>query len=527
MPIMRVGVQAAQGSTGQIVDDGVAAANITSLQNLSTTDSVAYSTDYGATWTTVAAGGTSTPGPVTGTSFRMRRGTAGGYPIPVDINFTEQMPNVFWDPAASSLRLRDGTAVGGGNVPGVYIPTGWGAKWRARLQQAGSGSALARIAWVGDSVLAGAWCSDLENKNLPGLINAQLQAKYGDGGSGYSSSWRTDLILANAGYTPQGRWTLSGTWAANPSVLDGPGGNHIRAGSANATATKVVRGTTVIVTLFSGNSASFGSYTVTIDGVVQGSAVSTNTGTQSIIRRTFTGLSAGNHTVIVTATDANGSTTYLFLCGIEGINASGVVTHNYARGSYPSAVFNNVAAMSYVYTDGSTFGGSSVGSFGPAGLWSGGRRNPADLVVWGMGLNDARFGTGGSSTVSPDAFAQNLERFLVGIRDVDTSGNADSLNPNTEILLLAPHAGSPAFQGSATTRYYAAYCEQMRSMAEIYGCAFLNVWQMAGNNWKTWLDAGYFGTNAVGTGIAGTDAVHPSDAGFSQMAAMVSPYIVL
>lgn len=421
-----------------------------------------------------------------------------------------------------------GQALGGfgsSSVPGVYLPKGWGDKWKAKLALAGAGQSLARIAWVGDSVLAGAWCSDLENKNLPGLINAQLQAKYGDGGSGYSSSWRTDLILANAGYTPLGRWTLAGTWAANPSVLDGPGGNHIRAGSANATATKVVRGTTVIVTLFSGNSASFGSYTVTIDGVVQGSAVSTNTGTQGIIRRTFTGLSAGNHTVVVTATDANGSTTYLFLCGIEAVNASGVVTHNYARGSYPSQVFNNVSGASYVYTDGSTFGGASVGSFGAAGHWSGGRKNPADLVVWGLGLNDSRFGLGGSTIVTPDAFASNLERFLAGVRDGDGT-NYDSLNPDTEIMLMAPHAGSPTFQGG-TVRYYANYCEQMRAMAEVYGCAFINVWQMAGNNYKAWLDAGYFGTNANGLGGAGTDAVHPSDAGFAQMAAMVSPYIVL
>ncbi|MDO9313396.1 MAG: Ig-like domain-containing protein [Burkholderiaceae bacterium] len=86
MSIIRVGVQCPFTASGQIVDIDGAASNVTSIQNLSAAESVAYSVDGGATFISIGSGTTvSVSLLITDVPLRMRRGSAGGYPIPVDI----------------------------------------------------------------------------------------------------------------------------------------------------------------------------------------------------------------------------------------------------------------------------------------------------------------------------------------------------------------------------------------------------------------------------------------------------------
>lgn len=87
MPTIRVGVQANSTSTGQIVDIDAGRANVSQLANTSA-ESIQYSTNFGSTWTTVAAGASVSVGDVTAKGFRVRRLNAGGYPLPIDVTFS-------------------------------------------------------------------------------------------------------------------------------------------------------------------------------------------------------------------------------------------------------------------------------------------------------------------------------------------------------------------------------------------------------------------------------------------------------
>ena len=71
MPIIRVGVQAPQGSPGQIVDTDGPVTGISSIANVSA-EQIAYSMDGGASWATLSAGQSANGGTVTAGMLRMR-----------------------------------------------------------------------------------------------------------------------------------------------------------------------------------------------------------------------------------------------------------------------------------------------------------------------------------------------------------------------------------------------------------------------------------------------------------------------
>ena len=107
MPIIRVGVQAPQGSAGQVVDlDANPNATISSIANVSA-EAVAYSLDGGGTWTTIAAGASAGGATVGAGMFRMRKvASTGAYPAIVDV-----------DAAPSS------SVSGGGNAEAIAAST--------------------------------------------------------------------------------------------------------------------------------------------------------------------------------------------------------------------------------------------------------------------------------------------------------------------------------------------------------------------------------------------------------------------
>jgi len=85
MPIIRVGVQAPQGSSGQVVDLDGPRATISSIANVSA-ESIAYSLDGGSSWTTLLAGASGGGATVNGGMLRLRKVASGGYPATVDVN---------------------------------------------------------------------------------------------------------------------------------------------------------------------------------------------------------------------------------------------------------------------------------------------------------------------------------------------------------------------------------------------------------------------------------------------------------
>ncbi|MBB3193940.1 SGNH/GDSL hydrolase family protein [Roseateles terrae] len=404
-------------------------------------------------------------------------------------------------------------AVAGGVSASQYVsaPAGWDTGWRAALA-----SGTARLSAAGDSMTKGLLCSDLDVKSWVRLMAADLQAKYGDGGSGFKPSCHSVAGINSAAYTtalPAAcLWATTGTWDQNLTNCDGPSGSVLQAKSAGATLTYTrARGTSIDIYFLNGNSAAFGSWSYQIDGGGWMSAGSTNTGAQGIGVRTINGLSAGNHTVQIRADDAS-STVFFFFCGIRARNATGVRVDNYGRGSYIAQVFNNEVGGTFTTTGGQVFGGASSGLFGPAGKWSGGSLNPTDLAIWSFGLNNARFTT---PTTTPQMFYRAGQQYLEDVR---------AGNPNASLMILMQHRGDVSFE-DATNRYYSQYIGMAKQLADQFGAAFVDLWK-AGKQSYSWMNGqGYWGNQNV-PGAAGTDLVHFSDAGEVWAKNIITPLVI-
>lgn len=406
--------------------------------------------------------------------------------------------------------------------PGLHIPGGWGANWKAARATAKAGSGLARVAFAGDSLFAGLLSSNLDTKGYVGLIKTALQAAYGNGGSGFKGVADTaqvlDISLAAYGNAVAGLIATTGTWTVS-TTPDGPGMQCLESVVSGSTATYAVNGTSASIVYYTDGSASFGSFAVTIDGVSQGT-INSDTGGSSgptaIAEIVYSGLSAGNHTIVITTS----GTLAVFICGVSGRNATGVVVDKYARGSFPSTALSNTAAASWkasgtVYT---------VSTFGNAGQWSGGSLRPCDLCIYGMGLNDA-IGGANYSLTTPDTYIANVRRYLDDVKD--GSGQTGA----TDIVLLANHRGKVnPYQEDATTTYYANYIARLRGLADYYGAAFINLGELGHNSWNWMVAQGYMGlaagTTPGASGTSGTaDVVHLSDTGHQWAANQILPIL--
>ncbi|MFD5899050.1 GDSL-type esterase/lipase family protein [Streptomyces sp. NPDC060366] len=374
------------------------------------------------------------------------------------------------------------------DAKGVYVPAGWGEHWRAARAQAVAGTGLARIVTLGGSATQGFYASNPHTASWPGVVRAALQAEFGDGGGGFKSSSMSSTVLASGDATALAAWQSAGaivgqtgTWSLSANRY-GPGITGVYTEAAGATMTYVVRGATVRIFTISGGTRP--SFTYAIDGA-SAVTVTVPAGSAAVQVTTVTGLTAGNHTVVLTC----GTTTtgqYLTVAGVSGENASGVIVHNLARAGAGSGSYATLPESALNAT------------------WNGGVSYPADLCIYTAGPNDA------SSDVLPDVWVDNLAAWLKGVRDTGASVGA------TDIVIGLPHYG----KHTGSTARYAEYAARLRSLADAHGAAVVNWWTIGRNSWEFWNGQGLWGTNA-GTGAAGSDSVHLSDAGFEVMAAPV------
>lgn len=377
--------------------------------------------------------------------------------------------------------------------PGIYVPPGWGRFWAAKRDAAVAGTGLARIVTVGGSATQGMYASNPRTKSWPGVMAATLQSLYGDGGSGLQQTSLSSTVLAAGDAAALAAWTTAGavvaqtgTWTQGGSKY-GPGGNYIYSDTTGNTLTFKARGTLVRIYTVVG-SGTRPAMLYSIDG---GSDVSVAqpSGTAAIQVTSITGLSDIEHTVVVKVGTASAGQ-YLSVCGVSGEKASGVVVHNCALAGATSATFglNATTALNATYNGGVDF--------------------PGDLVIYTAGPNDA------AANTAADTWAANVAKWLKAVRD---TGSAVG---DTDVILAIPHLGNH----DVTNFKYQDYALRARGLADTYGCAFVNWWALGRNSWPYWNSLGYWGTNA-GTGVAGTDSVHMSDAGFAFMAGAVLPLL--
>lgn len=398
---------------------------------------------------------------------------------------------------------------------GVYMPSDWGQFWKPKRDAALAGTGKATVAFVGDSVTRGYYASRLD-KGWAGLVTTALRGANGsvsDGGSGFQSMADTEVFMQSRGLTSgqTAFWAsggtnefvaLTGTWTADApgasGVLDGPAAAYLK-GSAGASATFAVRGTTVkvygIVPL-SGQTV-----TITIDG----SPNTFNLPASGIWTAVYSGLSTGAHTVVVTCTTVNGN--WIYLSGVSGENASGLVANNFGVGGARSVTMSNLTGAQSGVTV------SSVsGTFGPAGTWTGGPNYPADLVIYAHGLNDL------SGTVPIDTYANYVERFLNAVKG---AGLASAATGATDIVIFAPAWGK-----FDSAQVGAEYSQRLRGLAEHYGAALIDCNPaLIRNSYAYGSSLSYWSGGAAAPGTVGSDNGHPSDQGHALMKSLLYPYL--
>ncbi|MFF9269067.1 GDSL-type esterase/lipase family protein [Streptomyces rochei] len=394
------------------------------------------------------------------------------------------------NPAGTTVRrgIIGNTTARSPQEPFMYVPPGWGKRWFAARDNAGS--SLARIVAVGGSATAGFYASNPLTKSWPGLLASTLQGMYGDGGRGFQSSALSPTILSGSDPAALAAWQAAGaavgqtgTWTQGGSFY-GPGGHYLYTSTAGNTLTFKVRGSTVRIYTVAG--AGRPAFTYQIDAASPVSV--TQNATSSIQVTTVTGLANAEHTVVLTA----GAGDYLSVCGVSGENPTGVVVHNLAVAGATSARY-----------------GTSHTAASMNAVWNGGPDFPADLAIWSVGANDA------SANNSADVWSSNVARWLRAIRD-----NSPAVG-DVDILFAMPHFG----RHEGTNFRYQDYIARARGLCDTYGAAYVNWWGLGRNSWEYFNSLGYWGTNA-GTGAAGTDSVHLSDAGFQYMADSLLPLLL-
>lgn len=372
-------------------------------------------------------------------------------------------------------------------LTGIYVPYGWGTRaWRpklaAQIANPAAGNPIAAI--VADS-LAHHACSNPATKSWPALMRAALQSLGGNGGSGYKGAALTTTgVTTLAGATAAAAWaaaidTTAGTWSTG---TQGAGNYSITTAVGGSTVTVNFTGTAVDWFTIEGTVAA--TYTWAIDG--GGATTITPSASNIEVMHSVTGLSAGNHTLVLTFTGASGT---MFFNGATGRNATGVRVDTFAR--FGAATGNFVEAY------GLGWNGGSKGTVAP------------DLLIFALAANDS---TGASSG---DNWETNIRTFLTDA--LDGTGRTGA----TDVILWLPHIGKL----DASQKLFQDYCARARGLADAYGAALVNMWAVGRASWNYWNGLGYWGNSSTYSGLTGTDNVHLSDAGHQAVWNAMSPLV--
>lgn len=355
---------------------------------------------------------------------------------------------------------------------GLWVPRDWGANWRtARNAHAASPAKI--VAW-GDSITQGFYSSDFTPPGTSWFakVVGDLQSAYSDGGSGFQSVINSSVLgVAGANYV-----TLTGSWTLQAATMNEAAIFPASAGVGTVTF-PAVRGTSIdihyVQTTVPGVQFSYA-----IDGGAP--TVFTCGGQASVDLRTLaiTGLGAGSHSVVLTATTGNP-----ILVGVTGKNATGIIADNMGF----AGRFATAGTGTTWLTGGKTAQQVSISD-----------RNP-DLFIVSLGLNDA------SGAEAITVYMTAISRFLYGVRFND---------PDVDMLIITQHEGNLLDTGY----FFSQYAGLVRGIAETYNCALYDAWQHGKNSWDYWNGLGNWGVTGGSGGGAGTDLIHPSNAGYAAMA---------
>lgn len=271
-------------------------------------------------------------------------------------------------------------------------------------------------------------------------------------------------------------WTFTGTWTHEQN--DCISQKNVYSGGTVSTATLVFTGTEISIIHRKGSNGSANGVTVTIDGVSKTPPNFYNAATTYNNVTTYSELSAGEHTMVITADPTAGK--YCFL-------SDALVKNPVESGDKGCYVYDfgmpSIATSAFV---------SSASAIVPI--------TGAQLVMIELGINDR---------ANPAQFLANMRTILTAI----------SASTTTSILLVAANMIS-----DANAANYKTIIGYMYQLADEYNCAVVDMY----DRWGEYAVAqaqGLMGETTY-TGNAGLDLYHPSDKGHRDYAHAIAANIL-
>lgn len=375
------------------------------------------------------------------------------------------------------------------------------------------------IAVMGDSITFGLYASCLNLakptvSNYAGILSKKLQAKYGDGGSGFAPNIVNTFPGSTLPYASgdDAHVVQTGTWTPNKVAINGGIGNFQSLGAASATSIFLVRGTMIYIYYRNGVA---GTLTVLIDGVAAAS-ISADTSVNVALEAVYGPYAAGTHTVKVV------SDGLVPLCGVAGYNDVGVVVNcigvpgQSISGFSPTTSAGGPNSWSVSYYGLSTNNGAP---FTPS--------LKADCLVLEYGLNDAN---GMAGVYGPQGTDSSL--FDVSSNAVAACQFFRDYVGKVQPIIFA-QAASGKYDGTAVLRNanYAEINRTFKSIANIYNGSYIDMTTTYSSYLVDKANGYYFNNSAgkaQGTNSNSTDTaenVHMGDLGHAAMGLKIAQLI--
>lgn len=387
-------------------------------------------------------------------------------------------------------------------VPGVIAPALSNSQFLYLLETV-SKSRRVNINLIGDSITAGMYSSNCTmsslGKHYAGLMMQQLQALYGDGGSGYQSN-NSSAFVSQAGTVlayPLRPNTQTGTWVYYRTA------SCIGAATAitsviNSTTEFYFRGSDLVI-YFVPQTGTNTVCTVEVNGVlIDGSCTIAANANPTMVEKVYTGVgTGGNDTVKITNITTNGQ--FCNIVGIGGYNNVGICINNI---STPGEALASTAAPGNLNIAPAP---ASLGSvwLNSVGGYSYLPHMRADAVMLAIGLNDCI--TPVPATILDD-FNGALYKFFNEIREV---------MPTVPIYLISMPKG---INTGDRNQLYCSLRRFYQDYAFMYGCVHIDLNAIVGTSYTDLCSKGFFATFQGTTwgpsgGVGSSDILHESDAG--------------
>jgi lysophospholipase L1-like esterase len=332
-------------------------------------------------------------------------------------------------------------------------------KWKATLAKLASGTnQIFNMSVMGDSISEGANASDYISKGYVGLLRTALQGKFGDVGKGFIP----------VHYPFSGKlWSWSANWNNNDDAM-GATGSYLSTAANGETASINFSGTGFGLVFTKGSIC--GSVSVAIDGG-EPVTINTNGAYTSAWAYEITGLTDGNHALVLTTSIAVDGSQRIYLLGGYEIKGTRGIRVNMV-GKYGTQTLHSVRTDALRCE---------------IDMWT-----PV-LTIIAFTANDY------SNNVDPNgAYKTNLQTMITRAKQFG------------DVMLV-----SVGLRSGTYTYQQQQYVDVMKSLAFANDCAFIDIFSKWGSDWDIPNDLGMM-----------SDVVHPNDAGHQDIATAITQVLL-